>query len=299
MDDYEVIDVHVHTYPAPEIGLQAQAGRGRAGCFGTPEELLGIMQRAGIMRAVQVNMTPARSMFDAARARLSSATETPELEAIREKIAGRVIRRNEWTCRIAGENPELAPFPSVDPLMGEATMVAELRDKVENHGAKGLKLHPAEGCFSPNDRVLWPVYKACEDLGMPIISHGGLFATGVAYARPANFVDVLREFPGLTLVIAHLGLGYIEESIQLAGEFPNVYFDTSGAVHGAEGKVPLSDDEAVGLIRKLGTERVMFGSDFPWYHPGKDLKRFLNLGLSGQEKRAILSENARRILHIV
>ena len=151
MNNYFIIDAHVHTYKTAEIGLQAQAGGGSARCSGTPEELLAIMRNAGISKAVQVNMTPARSMFDAALARLPSEPKEYELQSIREKITNRVKRRNEWTCQMAQENPELVPFPSVDPISGQEAMVDEIQDKVKNFAAKGVKLHPAEGHFSPDD----------------------------------------------------------------------------------------------------------------------------------------------------
>ena len=300
MNDYYVIDAHVHTYKTPEIGLQAQAGGGQGGCFGTPDELLGIMKEAGISRAVQVNMTPARSMYDAARAKYPEGPSETEQAEILDMIRGRVKRRNEWTVQVTKENPELVPFPSVDPIMGEEPMVEELLDNLDNSKAPGLKIHPSEGCFFPNDRVLWPVYQLCQDRGIPIISHSGLGVSesDKTYARPMNFKDVLTDFPKLTLVMAHLGIGGVEESVELSKEFPNLYFDTSAAVHGAGGKPPLSDDEAVDLIRKIGTDRVMFGSDFPWFNPGQDLKRFLGLKFSEEEKKALLADNAKRILKI-
>ena len=62
MANYYVIDAHLHTYKTPEIGRQALSGFNAVGCCGTPEELVPIMEKAGISLAVQVNMTPARSM---------------------------------------------------------------------------------------------------------------------------------------------------------------------------------------------------------------------------------------------
>ena len=47
---------------------------------------------------------------------------------------------------------------------------------------------------------------------------------------------------------------------------------------------------------EIGTDRVLFGTDYPWFNPAWDLKRFLSLGFSDDEKKAILGENARRIL---
>lgn len=178
-------------------------------------------------------------------------------------------------------------------------MVAEIEDKVKNFGAKGLKLHPAEGCYFPDNPVLWPVYETAQRLKIPVISHGGLFLSDKDYTRSINFIKVLDSFPNLTLVIAHLGAGFWDESIDMAKKYLNLYFDTSAAIHGDDVQKPLSDDEAVAIIRKIGIDKIMFGSDFPWYHPGRSLKRVLGLELSEEEKKAILSENAARIYKIV
>ena len=58
----------------------------------------------------------------------------------------------------------------------------------------------------------------------------------------------------------------------------------------------LSNAEAVQLIRTIGVERVMFGTDYPWFNPLWDLKRFLKLDFSDSEKEALLAGNAKRIL---
>ena len=39
MPDYPIIDAHIHTFPRPEIGWQAQSGAGRSGHAGTVEEI--------------------------------------------------------------------------------------------------------------------------------------------------------------------------------------------------------------------------------------------------------------------
>ena len=314
MSGFYVIDAHVHTYRTPEIGYQALSGWNAVGCCGTPEELVPIMKEAGISLAVQVNNTPARSMFDAALAGLPEEERDSAREGLREKITGRVRRRNEWTSQMAREHPELIPFMSVDPIMGPAAVMDELKDKIENFGARGLKIHPGEGRFSMDDPILRPVFETIERLGVPVISHGGIEMTDPdqEFTRPRAFAGLLERFPDLTVVIAHLGNGYLDESVEMARKYPNLYFDTSAMISGAEDgssllgdgsrllvdRPPLSDDEAVDLIRRIGVDRVMFGSDYPWFHPGWDLKRFLGLKFDDREKKALLAGNAQRILKL-
>jgi predicted TIM-barrel fold metal-dependent hydrolase len=58
----------------------------------------------------------------------------------------------------------------------------------------------------------------------------------------------------------------------------------------------LSDEEAVATIRRVGPDRVLFGSDWPWFHPIKDAQRIDSLPLSAEEKRLVFFENAQRVL---
>jgi predicted TIM-barrel fold metal-dependent hydrolase len=304
MNDYFVIDAHLHTYKTPDIGLQALNGWNVVACTGTPEELIPIMEEAGISLAVQCNMTPARSMVEAAVAGLPPEQVESGRAAIVNKIIGRIKRRNEWTCQMAQTHKKLVPFLSVDPIMGKEAMVEELLDKIDNFGARGLKIHPGEGRFFPHDSSLWPVYETLENRGLPVISHGGhdVANPDPNYTRPAAFAKVAEKFSRLRLVIAHLGRGFFEESVEMARRHPNIFFDTSAAIPGDKhgralaGISPLSNEEAVALIREIGIDRVMFGTDYPWFHPLWDLKRFLSLDFSMEDKKALLAENARNIL---
>lgn len=297
MKKFKVIDAHLHTYKTPEIALQAM-GESRAGCMGTPEELLGIMDEAGIDISVQLNMTPALAMFQAAMEKVPPEDREKARPDLINTMTGRILRRNQWTCDLAAGNPRLVAFPSIDPIMGEDAMVREIEDRAKHDRIKGLKIHPAEGHFFPDAPVLWPMYETAQRLGLPVISHGGAFASDKDYTRPKYFAKVLDDFKDLTLVVAHLGLLYWDEAVSLADTYENVYFDTSAAIHGDDVEKALADDEAVDLICRIGVHRVMFGSDFPWYHPGRALKRVLGLPLSDAGKKAVLAENALRILKL-
>ena len=61
-----------------------------------------------------------------------------------------------------------------------------------------------------------------------------------------------------------------------------------------------NNDIALGerLIAKYGYERVLFGSDFPMWSPKNELETFFALDLSEQARRAILSENAKKVYRI-
>ena len=60
----------------------------------------------------------------------------------------------------------------------------------------------------------------------------------------------------------------------------------------------LSDEEAVDIIRRIGVERVLFGSDWPWFHPLRDRERIEALSFSNSERGLILGGNAQHIMGV-
>src|SRR3712207_3341972 len=86
-------------------------------------------------------------------------------------------------------------------------LVEELKRQIYL-GAVGLKIHPVHGSFAPNDRMLYPAYALCEREGFPAVFHCGTSVFPGAtnrYADPALIEDVARDFPELTIVLAHGG----------------------------------------------------------------------------------------------
>ncbi len=303
LEEFEIIDMHVHTYPNSKIGLQAMQGTGVSGMTGTIEELLQNMGNI-ISKAIQVNMTPVREMADAALKKLpknlTPAENKEEEKKIIEKMTGRNIRRNDWTCDMADKHEQLIAYVSLDPLCGSA-MITELLDKVKNRNVKGIKLHPGNGRFFPYDKRMWPVYEKAIELKLPIITHSGAFFTpdNIQYTQPKHFTEVLETFDDLTLVLAHLGIGFYEESRALAKKFDNnLYFDCSRAISSGKMWGILKDDQAIELIRDIGVERVMWSSDYPWCNPTKDAQKVASLNFTNEEKNMLFADNAKNILKI-
>jgi len=296
MSDYTIIDAHVHTYQSREVGLQAKQGSTATDFGGTVDELLPIMEKAGISKSVMVNMLPLAEMQKAAINKLpdnlSESEREKALEEIDAKMLSRLERRNSWTCNIAHENPGLIPFINLDPLQNEASIKSELADKVNKHGAKGIKLHPGSQWFYPNDNRLWPIYRAAQETGLPIVFHAGQFLSPVPYSQPKNFVDVLEAFPEMTLVMAHIGFGFQLEALSLSKTYPNLQFDCSAIISQTTKDGKFTEPQLTTLIKEIGIERVMFGSDFPWYDPADSVERLLRLDFSEEEKRMLLAENA-------
>ncbi|MBI4340162.1 MAG: amidohydrolase [Chloroflexi bacterium] len=302
MADYPFIDIHIHTYPTRAIGMQAKGGDvGSSGYAGTPEELHPYMQEVGMTHAAMMNFTPVADMVDAARARLpkeyTPAQRRDAEEPIRLQMVGRVQNRNVWTCDLARADPRLFAFIGVDAVMDGETMAKEVHEK-RKQGARGIKLHPEVQRISINDPRLYPAYRAAQEEGMIILTHTGAFrGTDGSHAHPSMGADVLRTFPNLKLILAHLGGGiYQKEALQVADAFPQVLFDCCGSVRLRQGGP--SDDEMAALFRRFGVHRILFGSDWATGDPTPDVERIMKMPLTEEERRMVLRGNAETLLEL-
>ena len=95
--------------------------------------------------------------------------------------------------------------------------------------------------------------------------------------------------PDVKVIIPHCGLlngGYEPFCHHRTWELPNIYTDTS--------LVPSSIVED--YVRRYGTERIMFGSDFPFGDPRSEARKIQMLQLNEKEMEALLSGNVTRLL---
>lgn len=291
-------------YPTAAIGQAALQGTGRTKYSGTVEELLSVMVKGGISYAFLANVTPTYDMKMAGLRNLSPTASREEGERAEKEMDAKMIdrmkRRNFWTCAVARENPGLVPLIGIDLLQTPEDMEQEIEEMAKKHGAKGVKLHPLANRFFPYDQRLWRAYAKAMELGLPILFHSGQVelagSTDVDYARPKNFERVLGSFPNLKIILAHLGRGFLKETIEIAQKYEHVYFDTSAAFPGIGGEGEFkSNGEAVELLRKIGIKKIFFGSDWPWLDSLLCIEQIKNLSLREEEKRGVLGENAADI----
>jgi predicted TIM-barrel fold metal-dependent hydrolase len=104
--------------------------------------------------------------------------------------------------------------------------------------------------------------------------------------------------PTLRLILAHLGRGADEELVELFAAHPGVVADTSLRLGSPHDDEPWDPASVRGLIRRLGPERVLFGTNYPIVDPVVYRERFHDLGLSSAERALVGAGNARRFLRL-
>jgi predicted TIM-barrel fold metal-dependent hydrolase len=106
-----------------------------------------------------------------------------------------------------------------------------------------------------------------------------------------NVLDALGGVIDNKLVLAHFGANEFPDEVlsRICGK--PVFFDTAYSLLNYPGKCRE-------IIRKHGAGKILFATDSPWVDRTQYLKAFFSLGLSEDENRKILGENAAAILGI-
>ncbi len=298
-----LIDVHVHlcrtaeqeavVFPRRGLPLEWRWANGDAcGEY---------MTRNDVEAIVGLNYMVVPEMLEQQRRRRPDASEA-ELMAL---LHDRVRSFNSWTLDRQQADSRIRTFLCCDigTWIEPDLLMAELERGV-GLGARGVKMHPGLGRYFPTDERMLPLYARLEELGLPILSDTGALRGGPGddiYGMPDHFIPVFERFPRLRFIMAHMPGAYWDQRIEIARRFPQVLFDTAGGFNDGhfscrDGRRACAIEDAARLIRTLGVERVMFGSDAPGADQRPQVLQLLRSGLTDHELDLILAANARPVL---
>jgi uncharacterized protein len=311
-DEFEIIDSHVHLYRTLELEKRnvVQPGRRDRDRWGNPSSAVPFMAAQGVSKMVCLPNFPTHQMRARRLAAIAESVgelggSSDEAAAVEEELKEAVRRHNEWICGLAAQDARFVPAISIQKLFTPEEMVDEVRRRAQE-GARAVKLLPGLYHEAPEDPAFWPMYEECQSLGLTIISDTGTLGfaeTGSYYGEPRRFEAALRSFPKLRLVMAHFASAFWDQRVDLAKKHDNLFFDTSGSFYedGLEvrdGTRAANVADAERLIRDVGPDRIMFGSDGPRFAFLPQLEQILGLDLTSKERTSILAENAQRIYRI-
>ena len=279
LEGIRVIDAHVHAVCLPTLKLSLGEWTGHF--EGGVADLLELYDEQGTLIPRRFDEYVAGEGVDVAVLLCEYSPRVTGIQPIEDLLP--IVEHNPERFRLmAALNPHYH-YPLTDELERQMTL-----------GAVGLKLHPVHGGFSPNEPALYPVYWLCQQRGLPVIFHCGTSVFPGAtnrYADPVLVEDVARDFPDLTIVLAHGGRGWWYDAaafMTLMRE--NVWIEVSGL---PPKKLPeyYSRYNFESLAQKM-----IFGTDWPGV-PGlkNNALALLELGLDPETVELILHENASRL----
>lgn len=172
--------------------------------------------------------------------------------------------------------------------------VKELERLVRTYGFKAFKLIPSYLNLPPNDKIYYPYYAKCCELGLTLQVQVG--RTNLPFlnepGRPAYLEEVILFLPELKIIGSHIGYPWTGEMIALAEKYENVYIDTA-CYNPSE-----FEDSFVKFLKGKGNRKVLFASDWPVADFEVYLKEFLNLSLTEEALSNLLRNNALRAFNL-
>ena len=265
----KIFDVHTHVYP-DKIASAALAH----------------LQEKSHHIPVFTNGTAADLEAKAAAAGYTGMMNCPVVTNLHqmESVNAWCARLNAW------------PHLSLGGIFPEAEDLAKAAEQVQASGLLGLKFHPEYQSFYVLEDRMKPAWEYCEANNFPVLFHAGsdIGFPGQRHSCPQDFAELSRRYPRLTIICAHLGgwRNWDEVEQYLAGS--PVYLDTSFALEW------MAEDpgQFERIIRKHGTDRVLFGTDSPWTRLEAGIAEINGLSLSDEDKRRIFWDNSDQLFKL-
>ncbi len=264
MDD-AVIDTHTHPMLDPRQQVLAEPH--------PPEDYLRRAAGTGIERAAALVMAPRGDL---------ELTRT-----LNDAVLDLATRHDGF----------FFPVCSVHPKDGAAAL--DELDRVAAGGARWLKLHPNTQAFDVADPDVAAVVERAAERGLAVLFD--------AYSpwdagQPGKFVQLAMAVPRARLILAHAhGPNFSALLVyEILARYPfwprQVWIDLSATASLLAGGPYV--EQFVWVLRKVGTDRILFGSDYPLDDPAAALAAVRSLGFDDHELRAILHDNAAALLEL-
>ena len=174
----------------------------------------------------------------------------------------------------------LLGFAFVHAQRDAGRISAMVEEAVTKYGFRGIKVHGSDG------NVTREICEAAQRFAIPVLFD--------IVGRVELIELVAREYPRVAFIVPHLGSFADDWRAQLAlidplTRFPNVFADTSGVRR---------FDLLQEAVRRAGPEKVLFGSDGPWIHPGVELAKVRELRLPAPAEALVLGGNTAKLLSL-
>jgi predicted TIM-barrel fold metal-dependent hydrolase len=265
MKKYRIIDSHCHVYPDK---IAQKASDATATFYELPPSLDGRIStllehggRAGIEHFIVQSV----------------ATTPKQVSSINNFIAQAVAESGGRFTGLGTLHPD------------SEDMKADV-DEIIALGLKGVKLHPDIQKVKLDDPRMHKMYELCEGR-LPMLLHTG--DCRYDNSNPNRLIPILEKYPSLTVIGAHFGGWSIwEEATKQLYTYKNFLVDCSSSLYA------ISKEKAKELILAYGTDRVLFGTDYPLWTPEEEIERFMSLDLTDEQREDILYNNTAKLFNI-
>ncbi len=153
-------------------------------------------------------------------------------------------------------------------------------------GFRGIKLHPCCHSQEVDYKNYAPVYEEADRRGCPVLIH----VWGAANVREVD--GLAPKYPNAKFIMAHTGgdIKSMELALDVINRHENVYGDLALSTP-AEGNVEW-------LVREVGSKKILFGTDMPFYDPSHVVARVAMADISDEQKKDIFGRNISALMKL-
>ena len=265
---FKVFDIHTHTSPEA-ISEKACVSLGKFYNF----TVYGKGTYAHLESQAAENNVGGYLLF-------SVATNAHQVPKVNDSIAALVKKSRENGFETVGFAGMHQDFPDFE---GEIL-------RAKGMGLRGVKLHPDIQQSDVDDPIWFPLYDRMQEKNLLLYLHAGDNRPQYRFSEPGKIAHIARLFPRLRIVAAHLGGYSAWGEADCLYPLDNVFYDCSSALWA------MTTEKANELVSQLGSDRIMFGTDYPVMHAENELKLFMKLSLTERERENIFYNNAKSFL---
>jgi predicted TIM-barrel fold metal-dependent hydrolase len=111
---------------------------------------------------------------------------------------------------------------------------------------------------------------------------------GKPHNSTKEVANILARYKNLRFIMGHSAPGEADEAISLAAKHDNAYLDLCD-IHRHGGMVEK-------MVNRAGADKVLFGTDMPWYDPNYCIGSVLCAKITDADKEKIFYRNAENLL---
>jgi predicted TIM-barrel fold metal-dependent hydrolase len=194
-------------------------------------------------------------------------------------------KQNEVIARACRKNPDRFPIGlGIVEVRHEQAGADELDRAMQDDGLVGFVCHPALSGHSLGGEL----HAFLGVVGM----HNGLCLLHQA-GSTQNIAAYAQRFPSVTFIIGHVSMnkaGHLD-AIAQCGKQENIWYDVAQKPEGADESWDL-----VHLVNHLSKDRIMFGSDLPYYDFRLVQAQIETAHIDDETKEQIAYQNAVRLV---
>jgi len=136
------------------------------------------------------------------------------------------------------------------------------------------------------DDAYKPAWELADARELPVLLHTW---GGSGFDGYEEVLSVVERYPNAKIMLGHSLHGDWDHAIEIIERFPNTYLELCAVIDDEQGILEK-------FVESIGSERILFGTDYPWFDFHYYIGAILGARISDEDRRNIFYRNAQKLL---